>query len=106
MRPNRSFLSLERFANARTVGADLCVCPGSGVEAAAGAPHAGCPYTDWRRALPLVLLALFALAPASVARSQEAGAVKTRYTKHEYQVAMRDGVKLFTSVYIPKDASQ
>lgn len=28
------------------------------------------------------------------------------YTKHEYQIPMRDGVKLFTQVYIPKDTSQ
>src|SRR5215471_15889210 len=30
--------------------------------------------------------------------------VRENYTKFEYRVAMRDGVKLFTSVYIPKDA--
>ncbi len=27
------------------------------------------------------------------------------YTKHEYRIPMRDGAKLFTVVYIPKDAS-
>jgi len=54
----------------------------------------------------LVLLALLALAPASSVPAQEAAPVKNRYTKHEYQIAMRDGVKLFTSVYVPKDASQ
>src|ERR1041385_4523417 len=31
--------------------------------------------------------------------------VKAHYTKYEYRVAMRDGVHLFTSVYVPKDAS-
>jgi len=30
-------------------------------------------------------------------------AVRENYTKFEYKVPMRDGVKLFTSVYIPKD---
>src|SRR6266567_6182756 len=30
-------------------------------------------------------------------------AVRENYTKFEYRVPMRDGVKLFTSVYIPKD---
>src|SRR5262249_3266927 len=54
----------------------------------------------------LVLLALLALAPASSVPAQEAAPLKNRYTKHEYQIAMRDGVKLFTSVYVPKDASQ
>lgn len=28
------------------------------------------------------------------------------YTKHEYQIPMRDGVKLFTQVYIPNDRSK
>ncbi|MFI5181489.1 MAG: CocE/NonD family hydrolase [Thermoanaerobaculia bacterium] len=29
--------------------------------------------------------------------------VKSKYTKYEYRIPMRDGVKLFTSVYVPKD---
>jgi hypothetical protein len=32
--------------------------------------------------------------------------LKARYTKYEYQIPMRDGIKLFTSVYVPKDDSQ
>ena len=32
--------------------------------------------------------------------------VKEHYTKYEYRIAMRDGVRLFTSVYIPKDSSR
>lgn len=32
--------------------------------------------------------------------------VKANYTKYEYRVAMRDGKRLFTSVYVPKDASK
>lgn len=32
--------------------------------------------------------------------------VKAHYTKYEYRIPMRDGKKLFTSVYVPKDASQ
>lgn len=32
--------------------------------------------------------------------------VKANYTKYEYRIPMRDGVKLFTAVYVPKDASQ
>ena len=31
--------------------------------------------------------------------------VKAHYTKYEYRIPMRDGVKLFTSVYVPKDES-
>jgi putative CocE/NonD family hydrolase len=32
--------------------------------------------------------------------------VKAHYTKYEYRIPMRDGKKLFTSVYVPKDTSQ
>jgi putative CocE/NonD family hydrolase len=32
--------------------------------------------------------------------------VKAHYTKHEFKIPMRDGVRLFTSVYVPKDDSQ
>src|SRR6516164_9602725 len=32
--------------------------------------------------------------------------VQDNYTKHEYRIPMRDGVKLFTAVYVPKDTSQ
>jgi len=31
--------------------------------------------------------------------------VRSTYTKMEYAIPMRDGVKLFTSVYAPKDTS-
>jgi putative CocE/NonD family hydrolase len=32
--------------------------------------------------------------------------VRSHYTKYEYRIPMRDGKKLFTSVYVPKDGSQ
>lgn len=32
--------------------------------------------------------------------------VKAHYTKYEYRIPMRDGKRLFTSVYVPKDTSQ
>jgi uncharacterized protein len=32
--------------------------------------------------------------------------VKAHYTKYEYRIPMRDGKKLFTSVYVPKDTAQ
>jgi putative CocE/NonD family hydrolase len=31
---------------------------------------------------------------------------RAHYTKYEYRIPMRDGVKLFTTVYVPKDSSQ
>ena len=38
-------------------------------------------------------------------RGQEGNFVQTNYDKAEYQIAMRDGVKLYTIVYTPKDHS-
>ena len=32
--------------------------------------------------------------------------VRSTYTKYEYQIPMRDGARLFTAVYAPKDGSQ
>ncbi|HMV85314.1 MAG TPA: CocE/NonD family hydrolase [Blastocatellia bacterium] len=32
--------------------------------------------------------------------------MRERYTKFEYQIPMRDGVRLFTSIYAPKDTSR
>jgi len=32
--------------------------------------------------------------------------VKSHYTKYEFRIPMRDGKRLFTSVYVPKDTSQ
>jgi hypothetical protein len=52
------------------------------------------------RFLVIVLL----LAPALAGQGVEY--IKAHYTKYEYMVPMRDGVKLFTSVYVPKDPSQ
>jgi uncharacterized protein len=37
--------------------------------------------------------------------AQSAAEIREHYTKHEYRIAMRDGAKLFTAVYVPKDAS-
>jgi hypothetical protein len=34
-----------------------------------------------------------------------AGRVRERYTKYEFRIPMRDGARLFTSVYVPKDTS-
>src|SRR5512140_2240799 len=31
---------------------------------------------------------------------------RANYTKYDYRIPMRDGVKLFTTVYVPKDKSQ
>jgi len=32
--------------------------------------------------------------------------VREKYTKYEFEIPMRDGIKLFTAVYVPKDAAK
>jgi putative CocE/NonD family hydrolase len=54
----------------------------------------------------LLLALLLATALPGVAAAQGEDAVKAAYTKYEYRIPMRDGKKLFTSVYVPKDTSQ
>ena len=51
---------------------------------------------------PILILSLFSAA----CFAQGLEYIKAHYTKYEYRIAMRDGKKLFTSVYVPKDASQ
>jgi uncharacterized protein len=56
------------------------------------------------RLFPVVLIAapLFGQTPATTPPPGSV-AVRENYSKFEYKIPMRDGVKLFTSVYIPKD---
>jgi hypothetical protein len=49
---------------------------------------------------------LVAASAGSFLRAQGADAVRAAYTKHEVYVPMRDGVRLYTAVYTPKDRSQ
>ncbi len=67
-----------------------------------------------RPALVLVLLVLAAISRPVVLSAAEtkvdpglerAQSIRSQYSKFEYRIPMRDGVKLFTSVYIPVDAS-
>ena len=43
---------------------------------------------------------------AAVAQETDSAYVRSNYTKIERQITMRDGVKLFTAIYIPKDQSK
>src|ERR1019366_1829246 len=51
----------------------------------------------------LSFLALRAQQPAAPAPADDY--VRSHYTKYEFRIAMRDGKRLFTSVYVPKDAA-
>src|SRR5271154_521229 len=47
-----------------------------------------------------------ALAPTLAADDPPAFDLAAHYTKFEYRIPMRDGVHLFTAVYVPKDGSK
>lgn len=59
-----------------------------------------------RRVIFLVLAALALVLPGRASFGQGLEYVKAHYTKYEYRIPMRDGVHLFTSVYVPKDSAQ
>ena len=58
------------------------------------------------RSFSLIVGLMAALSfPCSV-MAQGLEQVKATYTKYEYRIPMRDGTRLFTAVYVPKDASK
>src|SRR3954449_4481461 len=58
------------------------------------------------RVVLLVVVAAGGLGSCRLAAAQGQEYVKARYTKYEYRIPMRDGVRLFTSVYVPKEQSE
>src|SRR6266852_935475 len=65
-------------------------------------------YIGSKNSTHVVLLSFlfsgFQFCPA--AHGQGLEYVKAHYTKYEFRIPMRDGKKLFTAVYVPKDQSQ
>ncbi len=57
-----------------------------------------------RTRIPCLILAATFL--TGVVHAQEGAEVKAHYLKSEQMITMRDGVKLFTSIYVPKDTSK
>ena len=60
------------------------------------------------RNLPVLILLALAVITRLAAQSKpdtQENDLKGHYTKYEYRIPMRDGVHLFTSVYVPKDSS-
>src|SRR5262249_661137 len=57
-----------------------------------------------------ILAAVLVLSPLGTARSQQrpdpVKIVRDHYLKHEVRIPMRDGVQLFTTIYVPRDTSQ
>ncbi|MGC2658359.1 MAG: CocE/NonD family hydrolase [Bryobacteraceae bacterium] len=66
-------------------------------------------YSKWVLTAAAAMVGLVAVGHIVSAQDKPAAPaedyVKAHYTKYEYRIAMRDGKKLFTSVYVPKDSS-
>ena len=50
-----------------------------------------------------LLLFLFSFILLNAQTDQDSAWIRDNYTKKEITIPMRDGVKLFTAVYMPKD---
>src|SRR5579859_3737050 len=66
--------------------------------------------TPFRLAAAAVLAMVTLATPAFAQRRREVdekrlAEIKAQYTKYEYRIPMRDGKRLFTAVYVPKDDS-
>jgi hypothetical protein len=77
--------------------------------------------TAARRAVPVLALVLLAIAPRVAGAGAQSGSmaiaavdssadlaayIRASYTKHEHEIPMRDGRRLHTAVYVPKDDSR
>jgi putative CocE/NonD family hydrolase len=65
-------------------------------------------FSDMRfqhRVLSLYV-SLFSLAACAQQRSADQAFIQTNYTKIEQMIPMRDGKRLYTAIYVPKDTSQ
>ncbi len=58
------------------------------------------------RRMRLILVIGFLLFIPHIAAAQGLEQIQATFTKYEYRIPMRDGKKLFTAVYVPKDDSQ
>ncbi len=60
----------------------------------------------WRLTAPIAAIVLLGLLSPGPLAAQGVEYIKSHYTKYEYRIPMRDGVQLFTSVYVPKEQTQ
>jgi putative CocE/NonD family hydrolase len=69
------------------------------------APTASRPMLGGIAAALTIVAALPTAAHPQAPAAADAAFVRQTYTKHEYRIPMRDGARLFTVVYVPKDVS-
>jgi len=53
-----------------------------------------------------IAVGILFISHVNAAAADRAGYIRSNYSKHEYRIPMRDGVKLFTAVYRPYDGSK
>jgi putative CocE/NonD family hydrolase len=59
-----------------------------------------------RIARAIGFMALLSVAFAATGEAQNSGTLESSYTKTVYQIAMRDGKRLYTTVYAPRDTTR
>jgi predicted acyl esterase len=61
---------------------------------------------SFRFALPVLFLSAILVTAADDPERKQLAYTRAHYTKYEYRIPMRDGVRLFASVYVPKDIAE
>ena len=56
--------------------------------------------------ISFLLIILFSFSYGSFSQNVDSTWLVNNYTKLEQNIPMRDGIKLFTSIYIPKDKTE
>jgi uncharacterized protein len=64
------------------------------------------PYRIIKRLAAISLISLILLSSSEAQPSKAAANIKQKYDKQEVYITMRDGVRLFTSIYTPKDRAR
>src|SRR6476469_10615984 len=59
-----------------------------------------------RRLLSLTLFLFFTIVSFAQTNTLDSAWIRDHYYKMERMITMRDGVKLFTAIYVPKDSSE
>jgi predicted acyl esterase len=59
-----------------------------------------------KKIILLPFLFYFSFTAMGQANAQDSAWIRDNYTKKEVYITMRDGVKLFTAIYLPKDATE
>ncbi len=65
-----------------------------------------CRFSASCAALFVAILAFSGVAAQGQDASLRESYIRLHYTKQEHMIPMRDGVKLFTSVYVPRDTTK